>query len=113
MFKVQGYIDPNKIVTVCAWCGRKIPKGSEIFSLGAKVKSGIDLHNQAGRAIRLLLAKSEKTINAIAPADNSQAKKEGNDLLFAICSLKCGDVLRRTLQEELDVFDQINYPPPS
>jgi hypothetical protein len=103
------YIDPYKIISTCAWCGRKIPKGSEIFSIGAKVRSGIDLHDQGGRVIQILLAKSGKTVNAIAPTDNSQAKKAGNDLLFAICSQACGGALKQVLQEELNIMaDQIH-----
>ena len=104
MKKTQNYIDPYKIISTCAWCGSKIPKGSEIFSIGAKVTSDIDLHNQGGRVIQVLLMQSRKTVNAIAPADNSQAKKAGNDLIFAICSQQCGGELKQTLQEELNII---------
>jgi hypothetical protein len=104
MKKTQNYIDPYKIISTCAWCGRKILEGSEIFSIGAKVTSGIDLRDQGGRVIQLFLAKSGKVVNAIAPADNSQAKKAGNDLVFAICSQQCGGELKQTLQEELNII---------
>jgi hypothetical protein len=113
MRKTKGYIDPNRIVSMCAWCGKKIPKGSEIFSLGAKARPGIDLHTQTGRAIRLLLAKSQKTVNAIVPTDTSQAKKDGNDFVFALCGPQCAEALRQALQAELDVFEQVNDPPPN
>ena len=109
MNKTQNYIDPYKIISTCAWCGRKIPKNSETFSLGAKATSGIDFHDQGGRVIQILLAKSEKTVNAIVPTDNSQAKNAGNDLLFAICSQQCGGALKRALQEELNIIsDQVH-----
>lgn len=102
MIKIQAGIDPYGIVSTCAWCNKKISEGSEIFSLGAKVKAGIDLQGVSGRAIKLLLLESGKTINAIVPIDDSMAKKDGNDLLFAICSPKCGDALKLALQKELD-----------
>jgi predicted nucleic acid-binding Zn ribbon protein len=104
MNKDQNHIDPHKIISTCAWCGKKIPKGSEIFSVGTKVRSGIDLHDQGGRVIQVFLAKCGKTVNAIAPTDNSQAKKAGNDLVFAICSQQCGSALKQTLQEELNTI---------
>jgi hypothetical protein len=109
MNKTQTFIDPYKVISTCAWYGRKIPKGSEIFSLGAKIRSGIDLHDQGGHGIQILLAKSEKTVNAVVPADNSQAKKAGNDLIFTICSQQCGGALKQALQEELNIIsDQIH-----
>lgn len=103
MGKIQSYFDPHKLITICARCGRKISKGSDVFSLGVKVKSKINIHDHAGRAIQILLEKSGKTVNAIVPTAGSQAKNEGNDLLFAICSPQCGDALKQALQEELDV----------
>ena len=76
MKKTQNHIDPYKIISTCAWCDRKIPKGSEIFSIGAKVTSGFDLRDQGGRVIQIFLAKSGKVVNAIAPTDSSRAKKK-------------------------------------
>ena len=76
MSKIQGYVDPHKIISICSWCGRKIPRGSEIFSVGAKVKPNIDLHDPPSHAIQLLLEKRGKIVNAIVPTDNSQAKKK-------------------------------------
>ncbi len=107
MRQKKGYIDPNKVISICTWCGKNIPKGSEIFSLGAKVKANIDLRKQSGQVMQILLARSEKTVCAIVPTNDSQAKKEGNDVLFAICSRDCGHALKKALQEELDIFDQL------
>jgi hypothetical protein len=57
-------------------------KRLEIFSLGTKVRSNIDLHDQGGHAIQILLAKSEKTVNAKAPTDISQAKIKRAMILY-------------------------------
>jgi len=113
MLKTQGYLDPHKVITMCTWCGKKIPEDSGIFALGAKVKSNIDLRNKAGHAIQLHLLKCGKTVKAIVPTNDSQAKKEGKDLLFIICSQHCGNQLKRALQDEVDLFDQISYPSPN
>jgi len=109
MNKTKKHIDPHKIISICAWCGRKISKDSEIFSLGVKVRSGIDLQYQGGHVVRIFLAKNEKIVNAVAPTDNSQAKEAGNDLVFAICSQQCVGALKQALQEELNIIsDQVH-----
>ncbi|MFZ1040570.1 MAG: hypothetical protein WAN58_04560 [Anaerolineales bacterium] len=111
MIKIQAdMIDPYETASTCAWCNKKISEGSEIFSLGVKVKAGVDLQGMSGRAIRLLLPESGKIITAIVPAHDSMAKKDGNDLLFAVCSQECGKALKLALQEDLDVFGQIQFP---
>ena len=103
MIKIEAdMIDQYETASTCTWCNKKISKGSEIFSLGAKVKAGVDLQGMNGRAIRLLLPESEKIIKAIVPAHDSMAKKDGNDLLFAICSSKCGEALKLALQSDLN-----------
>jgi hypothetical protein len=45
----------------------------------------------------------------LVPTDNSQAKKEGNDLLFAICSQHCRGTLKQALQEELNIISDQTY----
>ena len=103
MIKIEAdMIDQYETASTCTWCNKKISKGSEIFSLGAKVKAGVDLPGMSGRAIRLLLPESGKIIKAIVPAHDSMAKRDGNDLLFAICSSKCGEALKLALQSDLN-----------
>ena len=103
MIKIEAdMIDQYETASTCTWCNKKISKGSEIFSLGAKVKAGVDVQGMSGRAIRLLLPESGKIIKAIVPAHDSMAKKDGNDLLFAICSSKCGEALKLALQNDLN-----------
>ena len=91
----------------CAWCGKHIPKDTEIFSLGAKTKAGVDLTPHAGGVFPLLLMKPRRTIMAIVPLHDSPAKKEGNDLLFALCSQSCGQALKQALQQQLDIIDRL------
>jgi len=111
MIKIEAdMIDQYETASTCTWCNKKISKGSEIFSLGAKVKAGVDVQGMSGRAIRLLLPESGKIIIAMVPAHDSMAKKDGNDLLFGVCSQECGEALKLALQEDLDVFGQIQFP---
>lgn len=90
---------------VCAWCGKHIPKDSEIFSIGAKARPGVDLEKE-GNVLELTLDATRKAL-AIIPTQESQAKKEGWDLLFAICSEECAKTLKETVQRHIDIIDDI------
>jgi predicted nucleic acid-binding Zn ribbon protein len=92
-------------VSVCAWCGKPIPEGSELFSLGAKARPGVDLERE-GNVLELTLDAKRKAL-AIIPAQDSQAKKEGWDLLFTICSEECAKSLKETVQRQIDIIDGI------
>ena len=94
------------VASTCAWCSKRIPEGAEVFSLGAKTKAGVDLAGHEGGVIQLTLTQPRKTVVAIVPTQDSQAKKEGNDLLFAICSQSCGRALKTALQQQLDIIDR-------
>ncbi len=102
------FVDPNEAIHTCAWCGKDIPEDSEIFSLGAKARKEVHLERQAGRAILIYLITATKRIPAIIPTNDSDAKKQGNDLLFAICSETCGNTLKKTLQAEKNILDSFN-----
>jgi hypothetical protein len=92
-------------VSVCAWCGKHISKGSEVFSLGAKARPGVDLGRE-GTVLELTLDATRKAL-AIIPSQDSQAKKEGWDLLFTICSEECAKSLKETVQRQIDTIDSI------
>jgi len=92
-------------VSVCAWCGKPIPEDSEVFSLGAKARPGVDLE-RAGNVLELALDAKRKAL-AIIPTQDSQAKKAGWDLLFTLCSEECARALRETVQRQIDIIDNI------
>ena len=69
--------------------------------------------------IPVVLALVDKTIPAIVTTGDSQAKREGHDLLFMCCSRECARLLKDALQEEKELFDEIralglsvDTPPP-
>lgn len=93
------------VVSVCAWCGKPIPEGSEVFSLGAKARPGVDLERE-GNVLELTLDATRKAL-AIIPTQDSQAKKEGWDLLFTICSEECARTLKEAVQRQIDIVDSI------
>ncbi len=92
---------------VCAWCGMELAPDAELFSLGAKVRPEVDLEGPAGTVIPLYVDPG-KTILGIVSGSDSEAKKQGNDILFVICSESCGKSLRKALQRQVALFDDIN-----
>ncbi|MEW6751625.1 MAG: hypothetical protein AB1505_11715 [Candidatus Latescibacterota bacterium] len=97
--------DTTAAMGTCAWCARRIPPDAERFCLGAKARPGVDLGPCEGGVITLALVEPRRTVTAIVPTRDSQARREGNDLLFAVCSQTCGRALRAALQHQLDLTD--------
>jgi hypothetical protein len=97
--KEKKTITPAEVLKRCAWCNQYIPEDEEIFSLGSKTHPGIDLSDQEGGVI--LLEVGEKLVPALVPTADSPAKEAGNDVLFVLCSRRCGSALREALGEQL------------
>jgi hypothetical protein len=90
-------------VSVCAWCGKRIPEGSEVFSLGAKTRPGVDLERE-GNVIEL---DAKRKALAIIPTPDSEAKKAGWDVSFVLCGEECARSLKEALQRQIDFIDNI------
>lgn len=88
---------------VCAWCGKQIPEGSEVFSIGARFRPGVEVEHERN-VIELALTPTRKAL-AIVPTEDSEARRAGYDLLFVLCSEECGTSLRRVLQGQIDIFE--------
>jgi len=91
-----------EISLTCAWCDKKIPDDAEVFALGAKIKADYFqlAKQQAGQLVDFHLFTVDKDVPVVISAPDSDAKKEGKDLLFPTCSLKCGKALKATLRKE-------------
>lgn len=101
-------ISVDDVVNTCAWCGKRLSPDSECFGLGAKVKANVDVKQHEGSILPIFLSKTNRSVMAIVPTRISQAKKDGNDLLFALCSHACGRILKEKLQQELDMIERWN-----
>jgi hypothetical protein len=102
--KHQG-VDPYEVMQICTWCGKKISPDSEVFALGVRARPEVDLKSWEGGVMQILLTTIGKTVFAIVPTDDSQARQEGKDLMLTVCCQRCGDALKRVLQEEIDIVD--------
>jgi hypothetical protein len=99
MMKEKKTITPAEVLKRCAWCNQYIPEDEEIFSLGSKTHPGVDLSDQEGGVI--LLEVGGKFVPALVPTSDSPAKEAGNDVLFVLCSQKCGRALQEALGKAL------------
>lgn len=95
-----------RLLNACAWCGSRIPEDSEVFTLSAKFKSGIDLTKNEGTIIPLKLELIDKVVPAIVPTADSPAKRAGKDVLFKICSNECSTALDEALKQELGTVNE-------
>ena len=98
----------KELKNTCAWCSKEISENSEVFGLGAKVRQDFYIKGKEGRITSLSLIQADKTIPAIVATSNSEAKREGCDLIFMTCSQDCAKSLKKTLQKEKEIIDNIN-----
>ncbi len=84
----------------CAWCGGQIEREVGIFAVGAKARKGMKLKEYEGSILEMGLVHSEKTVPAIIPTQDSEAKRSGSDIIFLVCSRECGDLLKKALRKE-------------
>lgn len=100
--KISTYIivDDEDVLRTCAWCNKTIAPNIEVFSLGAKAQKGTYIERYRGSAIQMQLRHVDRTVSAIVPTSDSQARKDGNDFLFMLCSEQCAKQLRRALVKE-------------
>ena len=91
----------------CAFCDKEMSSSEEVFGMGVKLKEGLDYPSEVGRMTLVELPVQDKTYECMVTADNSRAKMEGWDLVFMVCSEKCGGELRGILATEEDLFEEI------
>lgn len=98
----------------CCWCGKKISKHSPVYGLNAKFRKDAETPpvEVEGYVIDLYVHESMdsadyKPVKAIVTGKNSDAKKEGIDLIFMLCSEECGHELKEILQADIGFIDKV------
>jgi len=92
----------------CAWCGNRIDDDLEVFGFGARIRPGIDLSEYEGEAIELKLLTKDRSVPMMVTSESSEAKRDGNDMMFMVCSEKCGKEMKAALEEEKSVGDMFD-----
>ena len=71
-----------------------------MFAIGGKTRPGVDLSQFEGAAMRMRLLTLDRDVVVIVPSRDSDAKRDGKDVLFMTCSERCGRELKAVLKEE-------------
>ena len=101
---MEYYIIPDKeALGQCAWCQSKIDDHMEVFDFGAKFKSDVDLSEYETHCIQIDLISEEKTVYMMVTARGSEAKNDGKDGMFLVCSESCAKKLKRILEKEISI----------
>jgi hypothetical protein len=90
----------------CAYCEKKMRSGAEVYGLGVRLREGLEYPGAVRRTMAVSLPVQGREFACMVTADASQAKLEGWDLIFMVCSEKCGTGLKSLLEEE-DLFEEI------
>jgi hypothetical protein len=96
----------------CAWCQNPISDDMEVVGVGAKLKPDVDLSEYESHCIQISLASEKKPIYMMVTAQDSEAKKEGNDAMFLLCSIECGKKLKHVLVKEISIgnmFETVHF----
>ena len=95
-------IPDDDALSACACCQKEITDETDIIDLGIQVNSNVDLSDYASHCIEIELASQSQPVHMLVTAAHSDAKKEGKDGLFLLCSQSCADKFKQILQDEID-----------
>ena len=87
----------------CTWCQVHIDENSEVFGIGIKFRPEADLLDYQSHCIELELLSENRSVCMIVSKEGSPAKEQGKDGMFMVCSKKCADQLKKTLEEEVSL----------
>lgn len=92
----------------CAWCMKKIRDDRPVLGISVQFADGIDFSESQGEVIQIGIHSRNTSVPMIVPADESEAKLQGTDAIFAMCSEKCANKMKETLTKELNTFKGCN-----
>jgi hypothetical protein len=103
----QARVAAERVTTVCSWCGGPIPEAGEVFGTGAKIREGIDfVQGEGTEGFFMEVTIAGRRVPTIVTGKDSEARKQGNDLLFMTCSMNCAEELRESLERERDIIEK-------
>ncbi len=96
-------VPADEVIGTCAWCGKHIPDDTPVFAFGAKARQGVDLSEYEGRAIEITIVARSKRVPMMVTSADSEAKREGKDFMFMVCSEECAKEAKAALEEDISV----------
>jgi len=97
----------KQAMSTCSWCGKKIRNEGPIYALGCKKRPKVDISKYESNVMPIKISTLGKTIWSIVPPADSDARREGKDFMFTLCSEDCGDQLKETLDIEKEIGELI------
>ena len=92
----------------CAWCMRTLKEGKEAFGLNVTFSEGVDFSEKEGSITHIFVKSRNTSVPMIVVAKGSEAKEDGIDGIFPICSPKCGEKMKQALSKEIGTFKEVN-----
>ena len=103
-------IPDSEALGECAWCAGKINDHMEVFGFGVTFNPNVDLSEFESHCIQVDLVSEEKPVFMMVTVEGSEAKNDGKDGMFLVCSEKCGLKLKEVLEKEISlgkVFESV------
>jgi hypothetical protein len=112
MTAIELFIMPNRLsakeqdswLSHCGWCNREIGKEGERIGIKARFRDKKDYRKHEGRIVSFELAGAGRTVVAYVVTRESPAKKEGKEVLFQVCSDRCGLELTSAMSKEMNML---------
>ena len=96
-------IPDREALSKCTWCQGSIDEHMEVFGFGIKLKPDVDLSGYESHCIEIGLLSREKAVYMMVTAQDSEAKNDGKDGMFLVCSEGCGKKLKNVLEKEISL----------
>lgn len=96
-------IPDKEALSKCAWCQNEINDHMEVLGLGAKLNPDTDLSEYESHCVQIVLVSEEKPVYMMVTAQGSEARNNGNDCMFLICSERCSKNLKSVLEKEISL----------
>jgi len=89
----------NDVFKNCAWCGKYILENEQIIIIAGTFLQGSKYKKYYGREVDFTLNSVENTVSGFCPPLHSEIRKEGNDILFMVCSESCANALKKAFSD--------------
>jgi len=100
-------VPPEEAMGKCSWCGKAIPDDTPVFGFGGKKRPGADVSEFEGGAIRIFLITQDRSVVATVTAADSEARQDGYEFMFMVCSEECGFEMKAALEDEAALGDAL------
>ena len=93
-------IDVDHPASCCTWCNKSLINEESVLSVNIKAGEGSNFTKFEGQFVSISLSEENKKVYAFVTTEDSQARKDGYDLLFIVCSESCQENLKKALKNE-------------